>query len=208
WLRALKKAGWWTKGGKVDGDGAGILPPERRIVWAWWGAEELGLVGSQYFAEHSVGPLNVVAAINVDMIASPNGVPRVVNASSAPLDATIPPSQKIQNRLEKEFRLGKESWERADTNMFNSDDWSFLEVGVPTGGLLNGASRLKTQSQREVHGGIANAPFDPCWHQSCDTFENVNVSLLKLMSRVGFNAVQYLAKKKDLKEWLWNGSKD
>ncbi|KIO22017.1 hypothetical protein M407DRAFT_28432 [Tulasnella calospora MUT 4182] len=204
WLLTLKKAGWWTKGGQGS-TGERVLPEERRIVWAWWGAEELGLVGSQYFASNSVGPLNVVAAINVDMIASPNGVPRIVNASSAPIDAVIAPSQKIQKRFETEFRLVKESWERADSGMFNSDDWSFLEVGVPTGGLLNGASKLKTQSQREVYGGMAHAQYDPCWHRGCDTFGNVNVSLLKLMSRVGFNTVQYLAKKIDLKTWLWNG---
>lgn len=89
------------------------------------------------------------------MIASPNGVPRIVNASSAPIDAVIAPSEKIQKRFEAEFRLVKESWERADSGMFNSDDWSFLEVGIPTGQY----TRCCFDSVGETDGFVLHPPW-------------------------------------------------
>jgi len=40
--------------------------------------------------------------------------------------------------------------------------------------MATGASGLKTVKDRLAHGGIANAPMDPCYHADCDTLENVN----------------------------------
>jgi len=54
-----------------------------KIIFAFWGAEEIGLRGSQYFldnlseAEHDEIALN----LNFDMIASPNYVRGVYNGS-------------------------------------------------------------------------------------------------------------------------------
>jgi len=70
---------------------------------------------------------------------------------------------------------------------------------------MNGASKTKTESQRELFGGMAGAALDPCYHQGCDTFENVNVRLLKLMSHVGLQTVAHLIEKPNLREWLWDG---
>ncbi len=55
---------------------AGIAPANR-VVFAFWGAEEDGLYGSQHYVDElssgreGPGPL---ANLNVDMAASPNGV--------------------------------------------------------------------------------------------------------------------------------------
>jgi len=144
----------------------------------------------------------------VDMIASPNGIPHVINATSAPHSETVAPSTKIQKHLERGFKDIWEPWTLMNTSMMVSDEWSFLEVGVPIGALMNGASKRMTQSQREIFGGMAGASFDPCYHKGCDTFENVNVRLLKVMSQVGFRTVMYLAQKEDLKAWLWDGQSD
>ncbi|KAG8900938.1 hypothetical protein FRB99_005663 [Tulasnella sp. 403] len=213
WLVALQKAGWnpdGTRSGRSrlkNSFGSNTeLPKERRVVWAWWGAEELGLLGSQYYVNSlKEKNENIVASINVDMIASPNGIPTVINATSAPREDVIGPSLKIQCHLQSGFRKLSEAYELANTAMYNSDEWSFLERGIPAGAIQSGASRIKTEAQRESFGGMAGAPMDPCYHSLCDTLGNVNVGLLKLMSRVGFRTVTYLMMKPNLKDWLWDG---
>jgi Zn-dependent M28 family amino/carboxypeptidase len=44
-------------------------PPRRSVGFLWVSAEEIGLFGSQYFAEHPLVPIEeIVSAINLDMI--------------------------------------------------------------------------------------------------------------------------------------------
>jgi hypothetical protein len=50
------------------------------------------------------------------------------------------------------------------------------------GGVLTGAGERKSESERHEHGGLANAPLDPCYHQSCDTLENISQDALTIVS--------------------------
>ena len=54
-----------------------------KIVFAFWGAEEIGLRGSQYFVNNLSGPErdDIALNLNFDMIASPNYVRGVYNGS-------------------------------------------------------------------------------------------------------------------------------
>jgi Zn-dependent M28 family amino/carboxypeptidase len=54
----------------------------------------------------------------------------------------------------------------------------FIAVGIPAGGLFSGAEGVKTQEQEDVYGGTAGEPYDPCYHQACDTIANVNTRAL------------------------------
>ncbi len=48
--------------------------PRREVLLVFFGAEEIGLVGSRYYAEHPVRPISqTVAMVNVDMIGRPIG---------------------------------------------------------------------------------------------------------------------------------------
>ena len=40
----------------------------------------------------------------------------------------------------------------------------------------------KTTEQVAVYGGVAGVPYDPCYHQACDTFANVDLGVLDLNS--------------------------
>ena len=46
--------------------------------------------------------------------------------------------------------------------------------GIPTVGLYKGAGGLKSETQASFFGGAADQPYDPCYHRSCDTIENIN----------------------------------
>ena len=50
-----------------------------------------------------------------------------------------------------------------------SDYGPFIAVGIPAGGLFSGAEGIKTAEQAAIYGGTAGEPYDPCYHQACDT---------------------------------------
>jgi Zn-dependent M28 family amino/carboxypeptidase len=61
-----------------------------------------------------------------------------------------------------------------------SDYGPFIAVGIPAGGLFTGAEDVKTEEQAAIYGGTAGEAFDPCYHQACDTFDNVALDVLDL----------------------------
>ena len=63
-----------------------------------------------------------------------------------------------------------------------SDYQAFIVNGIPSGGLFTGAEQLKTAEQQAIWGGTTGAQFDPCYHQACDTFLNVNDHALDVNS--------------------------
>jgi Zn-dependent M28 family amino/carboxypeptidase len=55
-----------------------------------------------------------------------------------------------------------------------SDYDAFIRVGIPAGGLFTGAEVVKTEEQASIWGGVAGESYDQCYHQACDTIDNVN----------------------------------
>jgi Zn-dependent M28 family amino/carboxypeptidase len=70
-----------------------------------------------------------------------------------------------------------------------SDYGPFIAVGIPAGGLFTGAEGVKSAQQAEIYGGTAGVSFDRCYHQACDTLENVNLTALDQMSDAAAHAV-------------------
>jgi hypothetical protein len=56
-----------------------------------------------------------------------------------------------------------------------SDYVGFTDAGIPAGGIFTGAEKVKTQEEFELFGGTVGAPLDPCYHQACDTTNNLNL---------------------------------
>ncbi|KAF9940619.1 Leucyl aminopeptidase yscIV [Mortierella alpina] len=179
---------------------------KNKIVFGWWGAEEIGLLGSRHFVRELVkDPKSkklIAMNMNFDMLASPNYVPYVHDGKTAPKDL-VGPSSKIDHLLIEYFDREKKPFEYTDMTG-GSDFLPFLLEGIPSGGLLTGAGERKTMEQRTLFGGFANAPLDPCYHQSCDTPENVSKSALKLMSQAALSAIAKLAKAENIRDWLAN----
>jgi hypothetical protein len=59
---------------------------------------------------------------------------------------------------------------------------------VPVGGLFSGADGLKTQDQAVRYGGTAGKPFDGCYHQACDTIDNINDDVLEQLGGAAADA--------------------
>jgi Zn-dependent M28 family amino/carboxypeptidase len=175
--------------------------PINQILFAWWGAEELGLFGSYYFVSQLNETQDDIALnINLDMIASPNYIRGIYNGTSTN-ETIVTASTTIQNLLIKYFN---ENDLAHDIVPFSggSDYKPFLDVNIPAGGLFTGAGGLKTQEQFDKYGGLQNAPFDPCYHLACDKADNVNQDVFVEMTRSFASAVQTLMEQENLEEFL------
>jgi Zn-dependent M28 family amino/carboxypeptidase len=172
-----------------NGSGSGALleiaeqmqkvKPTNKLRFAWWGAEEFGLVGSIDWVVRQAdsGALNDVALyLNFDMIGSPNFVRFVYDGS------TQPPGSDVIEDLFGVFWDSKGLPHELVEVGGRSDHFAFAAFGVPIGGLFTGAEVIKTPDQAALYGGVAGEQFDPCYHLVCDTFENVSLDVLDQMT--------------------------
>ena len=60
-------------------------------------------------------------------------------------------------------------------------------------GLYTGAGRPKSEIQASLFGGSAGRPYDPCYHQACDTIENINRDVLEQNTRALVRALNAAA---------------
>ena len=175
------------------------LTPDNRIRFAFWGAEEAGLVGSTAYVNELVaeGDINTIEAnLNFDMVGSPNFVRFVYDgdlSDSAPPPGGAPEgSGQIEGLFGDYFRSQKLKYEPTAFDG-RSDYGPFIANGVPAGGLFTGAEGIKTSRQAGIYGGTAGAPYDPCYHQACDTITNLNNTALDQMSDAAAHAAWTLA---------------
>lgn len=54
---------------------------------------------------------------------------------------------------------------------------------IPAGGVSTGFSYIKTEKEQEAYGGTQGIAHDRCYHQACDTLDNINLSALLLHTR-------------------------
>jgi Zn-dependent M28 family amino/carboxypeptidase len=78
-----------------------------------------------------------------------------------------------------------------------SDYFQFINVGIPAGGLFSGAEGIKTVEQQAKYGGTAGAPYDPCYHQACDTISNLSRRSLDQLGKAAAHAVFHFAMTRD-----------
>lgn len=145
---------------------------------------------------------NVALNLNFDMLASPNYMMGVYDGSTAPPGPDVlNGSVAIQNLLVEAIIGGKNNVSLREFNG-RSDYGSFIAEGIPAGGIGTGNADIKTPAARTKFGGIANAAYDPCYHQSCDTVENINQEGYKIAADAIASVVVELAMKPNLRQWL------
>ncbi len=156
------------------------------VRFAFWGAEELGTIGSKnYVASLDIDQLKDIALyLNFDMLGSPN--PGYFTYDG---DQSIPPRKDEVMARVNEGAAGiertfvtylKDVGKAAEDTPFDgrSDYESFATAGVPAGGLFSGAEENKTLEQEKLWGGTANAPFDPNYHKPTDTLDHIDRTAL------------------------------
>jgi Zn-dependent M28 family amino/carboxypeptidase len=188
----------------IDDDGSGVavvlqladalarevIVPRNRIRFAFWGAEELGMLGSQHYVEglSAEDRANISVYLNFDMLASPNYVRFVFDGDGSAVGNPGPPGSAAVERTFSEY-LTSQGLAFEPTELDGRSDYGpFASAGVPVGGLFSGADGLKTQDQAVRYGGTAGKPFDGCYHQACDTIDNINDDVLEQLGGAAADA--------------------
>ncbi|MFJ8656508.1 M28 family metallopeptidase [Streptomyces rochei] len=143
--------------------------PAKHLRFAWWGAEELGLVGSRHYVSSlgSTGRAKISGYLNFDMIGSPNPGYFVYD------------DDPVIEKTFKDYFAGLGIATEIETEGDGrSDHAPFKNAGVPVGGLFSGADYRKTSAQAAKWGGTVGQPFDRCYHSSCDTTANIDDTAL------------------------------
>ncbi len=172
------------------------VKPTNKLRFAWWGAEEAGLVGSEaYVNSLSAEDISRIALyLNFDMIGSPNHVFFVYdgdNSDGVGAPAGPPGSAEIEQTFERYYNSVGAPFKGTDFSG-RSDYGPFIAVGVPAGGLFTGAEGIKTAGEAAIWGGTAGQQYDPCYHLACDTFANNNDAALDTNSdAVAYAVLQY-----------------
>jgi Zn-dependent M28 family amino/carboxypeptidase len=171
------------------------IEPENRLRFAWWGAEESGLVGSDFYvANTSTRNLAKIALyLNFDMIGSPNFARFIYDGNGSAFGQSGPPgSDTIERTFQRYFEsAGLTSGQTAFDG--RSDYLGFIEAGIPAGGLFTGAEDVKTENEQLAYGGTAGEAFDPCYHAACDDISNVSRRALEQMTDAVAHSVHKFA---------------
>lgn len=143
-------------------------PPERSIVFAAWTAEERGLLGSEYYAQHPVFALERTAAnLTIDILQTAGAAKDVVLVGQG------------QDTLEDDMaRIAAAQGRRVTPEglperglFYRADHFPLAKRGVPVL-LLMGIAGAVDLKQGGVRAGQAwiDAYTGACYHQACDAW--------------------------------------
>jgi Peptidase family M28/PA domain len=187
--------------------------PTNKLRFIWFGGEELGLLGSEYYVSHlsSTELSHIGYDLDADVFATPNEIigildPAAPDFFSRQVPATFP------NRVYKASTVSRDqSVEYFDSIGLNheflspngTDAFSFNAVGIPASGLLTGQDCCKSQEEVDLFGGqlgnyegnlgtsdggCVDNPFR--W---CDNLSNNDPRLLTTVSKAFANTVVRMA---------------
>ena len=141
--------------------------PPRTVVFASFAAEEIGLLGSAWYVDHPVVPLEAtVAMVNLDMVGRPAGSVLISGVDSAPsLDADVKAASEGRNVAVKSFREG--------AGVGSSDDTSFLLRRVPALAFFSG--------------------FHADYHRPSDDWDKIDVPGATEVTRIALLLVERIA---------------
>ena len=173
------------------------IKPRQKVRFAFWGAEESGLLGSEHYVETLTdeGREAIFANLNFDMIGSPNYVRFVYDGDGSAFDFAGPPgSAQIENEIFGRY-FASQGLATLETQFDGRSDYkAFIDNGIPAGGLFSGAEGVKTPEQAAVFGGTAGLAYDPNYHQAGDTISNLSTKSLFELGDAAAHATLTLAR--------------
>jgi Zn-dependent M28 family amino/carboxypeptidase len=158
-----------------------------QVRFAWWGAEEEGLVGSINYAgdllQNNPEELGeIITYLNFDMVGSPNHIMGVYDANQSTYAAPVVVpvgSVAVEKLFTDYFDSIGQPW--VDVPFDGRSDYlGFLLTGVPAGGLFTGADGIKTEAEAAKFGGTVGQALDPNYHTAADRLENVDFAVLQV----------------------------
>lgn len=165
---------------------------KNKVRFAWWAAEEEGLLGSDHYVETLTEEENskIRLFMDYDMMASPNFAYQVYDANN----------KANPNGSEELKQLYIDFYESHGLNYTlipfdgRSDYDGFIKNGIPGGGIATGAEGVKTDLEKDMFGGVSGDWYDPCYHQLCDDLTNPNYEAWLINTKLIAHSVATYAK--------------
>lgn len=155
--------------------------PARDVLFMATTAEEIGLVGAGWFADHPTVPLaSILAAINMDTIAiAPAGTPVAVMGRGVPgLDALI-------NATVVEMGRTLDADNEADLLVRRQDGWALQQRGVPAlmiGGSFSNMALLGAYLSGDRYHGPADQADDTLVLDGAAEDANLTVAVVRRLA--------------------------
>jgi len=156
------------------------IEPRNTIRFAWWGAEEAGLVGSQFYVDSLTKreTKDIELYLNFDMIGSPNFARFVYDGDGDAFGIKGPTGSDDIEQVFEEYFASQDLASEPTAFDGRSDYDAFITAGIPAGGLFTGAEGAKTADQVPLYGGLATfegepVSYDPCYHRACDSMDPI-----------------------------------
>lgn len=146
-----------------------------QVKFAWWTAEEEGLLGAEHFVNTSTTAdlAKIRLYLNFDMIASPNYYLGIYDGDGSRYNLTGPPGSDVAEKLFEDWFAAKNLTTFGAEFNGRSDYGPFLDAGVPCSGLDTGADGVKTEAEAALYGGIAGEQYDQNYHAAADNVTNL-----------------------------------
>ncbi|MDX1379944.1 MAG: M20/M25/M40 family metallo-hydrolase [Xanthomonadales bacterium] len=144
-------------------------PLERSVVFAAWTAEESGLLGSKFYAEHPVYPLaTTVANLTLDILqtAGPARDVILVGEGQSDLEDDLAAAAALQGRVVTPESLPENGL------FYRADHFPLARAGVPVLLIMGiaGAADL-VEGGREAGARWIENYVGNCYHQTCDAWD-------------------------------------
>jgi hypothetical protein len=189
------------------------VTPRNKLRFIWFGGEELGLLGSQYYVDNLSGSdrSSIFYDLDADVTATPNysiGVldPAAVDLFGRTVSTTFPKKVYEPSLIARDQAVDYLDSIGKNHIFFSpvgTDAFSFNEIGIPASGVLTGQDCCKTQEEVELFGGYlgnyeGNVPsFDGgCVDNPfrwCDNLDNNDPEVLTFMTKTFANMVAHMA---------------
>jgi Zn-dependent M28 family amino/carboxypeptidase len=156
---------------------------KHKVRFAWWGAEENGLLGSKHYCStlKAREANRILAYLNFDMVGK--GYFGVSDGDGSSHGSVAPPGSEVIESIYLEH-FEKNGITVTPTVLTNGSDYASFW------GLLNKPFGF-------LHTGTG-VEQDPCYHQACDTIENPDPETLTTNARVSLPSSPYQDRDADI----------
>ena len=185
-----------------------------KLRFIWFGGEELGLLGSEYYV--NTLPADELAKIKFDLDADVTATPNYVAGVLDPKDGVtlfgrnpgtpMPPSIWAPSAIGRDYGIDYLNSIGKNNILFSADGtdaFSFQQAGIPASGVLTGQDCCKLASDVALFGGFegnfeGTVPGDDggCVDNPfrwCDNLSNNDPEVLTWMSKTFANMVGHMA---------------
>jgi aminopeptidase S len=166
----------------------------QQVRFAFFGDEENGARGSTGYLDglSDADRGKIMAYLNVDMIASPNGGYFVQGGTGEDADTAGPPGSAAVGQVLADH-LARTGVSPERIAFVGDDESPFVKAGIPVGGAENGDAEKKSDAQAKAWGGQAGETYDKCYHSECDRLDKVNRDVFNRYLRAIAGTLAHLA---------------